>query len=220
MDWLLFIARKRGHGIEEDQCVNTAFLMQGFAWVAALLPPPTPDYWRCATPRAGSGPATFRNARSIPPRPRAPCARALSTGRVCAGGIHREHVGAGVRPKARMLSASCHLPTRPSRRDVSSRALLGAWQTPGAPAGHMAVSGPGAQLSRSIHAATADLARRCLARRKAQNEGRYDQSNNHEKRQHIPLRRYPICSPRFSRRTRKLRWSCSETGPASRRAGA
>ena len=137
----------------------------------------------------------------------------------CAAGVHREHVGAGVRPKARMLSASCHLPTRPSRRDVSSRALLGAWQTPGAP-GHMAVSGPEAQLSRSIHAATADLARRCLARRKAQNEGRYDQSNNHEKRQHIPLRRYPICSPRFSRRTRKLRWSCSETGPASRRAGA
>ena len=31
--------------------------------------------------------------------------------------------------------------------------------------------------------------RRCLWRRKAQNEGRYDQSNNHEKRQHIPLRR-------------------------------
>src|SRR4029078_1206293 len=89
MDWLLFIARKRGHGIEEDQCVNTAFLMQGFAWVAALLPPPPPDYWRCATPRVGSGPATFRNARSIPPRPSAPCARALSTGRACAGGIHR-----------------------------------------------------------------------------------------------------------------------------------
>jgi len=29
MDQLLLIARKRGHVIEENQCVNTAFLMQG-----------------------------------------------------------------------------------------------------------------------------------------------------------------------------------------------
>jgi hypothetical protein len=56
-----------------------------------------------------------------------------------------------------------------------------------------------------MHAATTDLARRCLARRKAQHEGRYDQSNNHEKRQHIPLRRCPICWPGFSQQTRKLR---------------
>ena len=61
------------------------------------IPPPTPNYWRCATQRAGSGPATFRNARSIRPRPRAPCARALSTG----------HVYVGCSPRARWSRVSC-----------------------------------------------------------------------------------------------------------------
>jgi hypothetical protein len=34
MNQQLLIARKRGHVIEEDQCVNTAFLMQGI-WLDA-----------------------------------------------------------------------------------------------------------------------------------------------------------------------------------------
>jgi hypothetical protein len=35
MDQLSLIARKGRHVIDEDQCVDTAFLMQGFAWVDA-----------------------------------------------------------------------------------------------------------------------------------------------------------------------------------------
>jgi hypothetical protein len=147
------------------------------------------------TPTAHSGLLAVRDAaRRLGTRDLSQC-EVYSTATQCAmcqGALYWARVRRGYSPRARWRRGSSQgsdvvprVTCRPAqaRRDIYSRALLGAWQTPGAPAGHMAVSGPEAQLSRSIHAATADLARRCLARRKAQNEGRYDQSNNHKKRQ-------------------------------------
>ena len=189
------------------------------AGTTSCCTPPTPNYWRCATPRAGSGPATFRNARSIPPRRRAPCARALSTGRVCGGCSPRACWSRG---SSQGSDVECLMspadPPKPARCLLpgAARGMADARRARRTHGGQRARGGP---LSINT-CGDSGPARRCLARRKAQNEGRYDQSNNHEKRQHSPSAGNPICSPRFSRRTRKLRWSCSETGPASRRAGA